>query len=96
MGRSQQHKVAGIIRARKGAAGAPEPGPGNGAPSLAGTTLTVANWLPPSHPLVSEVIVPMTQKIAEATHGEVTATILPAPLGPPGAHFDFAVNGVAT
>lgn len=65
------------------------------APALAGTTLTVANWLPPSHPLVSEVIVPMTQKIAEATHGEVTATILPAQLGPPGAHFDFAVNGVA-
>ncbi len=65
------------------------------APAGAETTLTVANWLPPSHPLVSEVIVPMTEKIAEATHGEVKATILPAPLGPPGAHFDFAVNGVA-
>ncbi|MCR8546199.1 TRAP transporter substrate-binding protein [Salipiger sp. P9] len=68
--------------------------------SLAGaasaeTVLTVANWLPPSHPLVSEVIVPMTEQIAEATGGEVTANILPAPLGPPGAHFDFAVNGVA-
>ena len=68
--------------------------------SLAGaasaqTVLTVANWLPPSHPLVSELIVPMTEQIAEATGGEVTATILPAPLGPPQAHFDFAVNGVA-
>lgn len=61
----------------------------------ADTVLTVANWLPPSHPLVSEVIVPMTTKIAEATGGTVKATILPAPLGPPGAHFDFAVNGVA-
>ncbi|HEY0276545.1 MAG TPA: TRAP transporter substrate-binding protein [Paenirhodobacter sp.] len=61
----------------------------------ADTVLTVANWLPPSHPLVSEVIVPLTEKIAEATHGQVRATILPAPLGPPGAHFDFAVNGVA-
>jgi TRAP-type C4-dicarboxylate transport system substrate-binding protein len=59
------------------------------------TVLTVANWLPPSHPLVSELIVPMTEQIAEATGGEVTATILPAPLGPPQAHFDFAVNGVA-
>ena len=59
------------------------------------TVLTVANWLPPSHPLVSELIVPMTEQIAEATGGEVTANILPAPLGPPGAHFDFAVNGVA-
>nr|WP_321509784.1 TRAP transporter substrate-binding protein [uncultured Celeribacter sp.] len=59
------------------------------------TVLTVANWLPPSHPLVSEVIVPLTEEIAEATNGEVTANILPAPLGPPAAHFDFAVNGVA-
>lgn len=64
-------------------------------PLFAETTLTVANWLPPSHPLVSEVIVPMTEQIAEATAGDVVANILPAPLGPPAAHFDFAVNGVA-
>ena len=64
-------------------------------PALSQTTLTVANWLPPSHPLVSDVIVPMTEQIAEATDGEVVANILPAPLGPPPAHFDFAVNGVA-
>ncbi|MBB96056.1 MAG: ABC transporter substrate-binding protein [Rhodobacteraceae bacterium] len=59
------------------------------------TVLTVANWLPPSHPLVSEVVVPMTEQIEEATGGSVTTNILPAPLGPPPAHFDFAVNGVA-
>ena len=64
-------------------------------PSMADTVLTVANWLPPSHPLVSEVIVPMSEQIGEATGGSVTAKILPAPLGPPQAHFDFAVNGVA-
>lgn len=63
--------------------------------AAAETVLTVANWLPPSHPLVSDVIVPMTEQIAEATGGSVTANILPAPLGPPPAHFDFAVNGVA-
>ncbi|WP_349295101.1 TRAP transporter substrate-binding protein (plasmid) [Thioclava sp. 'Guangxiensis'] len=61
----------------------------------ANTVLTVANWLPPAHPLVSEVIKPLTEEIAKATNGEVTANILPAPLGPPAAHFDFAVNGVA-
>ena len=66
-----------------------------GTGASAQTVLTVANWLPPSHPLVSELIVPMTEDIAEATGGAVTAQILPAPLGPPGAHFDFAVNGVA-
>ncbi|MEC7760624.1 MAG: TRAP transporter substrate-binding protein [Pseudomonadota bacterium] len=64
------------------------------APAMA-ETLTVANWLPPSHPLVTDVIVPLTEQIAEATGGDVTANILPAPLGPPPAHFDFAVNGVA-
>ncbi|MEM5477678.1 TRAP transporter substrate-binding protein [Pacificibacter sp. AS14] len=64
-------------------------------PLFAETTLTVANWLPPSHPLVSEVIVPMTEQITAATGGEVVANILPAPLGPPAAHFDFAINGVA-
>ncbi|OCX66976.1 ABC transporter substrate-binding protein [Thioclava sp. SK-1] len=64
-------------------------------PALAQTNLTVANWLPPSHPLVSQLIVPMTEAISDATQGEVTATLLPAPLGPPQAHFDFAVNGVA-
>ncbi|MBE3639932.1 TRAP transporter substrate-binding protein [Mangrovicoccus algicola] len=63
--------------------------------ACADTVLTVANWLPPAHPLVAEVIVPMTEAIAEATDGSVTANILPAPLGPPAAHFDFAVNGVA-
>jgi len=64
-------------------------------PAFAKTVLTVANWLPPSHPLVSEVIVPMAKEIEEATKGEVTLKILPAPLGPPAAHFDFAVNDVA-
>ncbi|WP_240722554.1 TRAP transporter substrate-binding protein [Poseidonocella sp. HB161398] len=64
-------------------------------PAQAEVKLTVANWLPPSHPLVSEVIVPMTEQISEATGGNVAPMILPAPLGPPPAHFDFAVNGVA-
>lgn len=59
------------------------------------TKLTVANWLPPTHPLVSDVIVPMTEQIKEATGGEVSPQLLPAPLGPPPAHYDFAVNGVA-
>jgi len=65
------------------------------APVYSETSLTVANWLPPSHPLVSEVIMPMAESITAATKGEVSTTVLPAPLGPPPAHFDFAVNGVA-
>ncbi len=58
-------------------------------------TLRMANWLPPSHPLVSDVMVPYAAAIEEATEGRVTVDILDAPLGPPPAHYEFAVNGVA-
>jgi TRAP-type C4-dicarboxylate transport system substrate-binding protein len=64
-------------------------------PAAAETTLRVASWLPPSHPLVANIIVPWTDEVREATEGRVRMEILDAPLGPPPAHFDFAVNGVA-
>jgi len=63
--------------------------------AFAETKLTISNWLPPTHPLFSEVIVKMAENITEATGGEVTTIILPAPLGPPPAQFDIAANGVA-
>jgi len=63
--------------------------------ALAETKLTIANWLPPTHPLFSDVVVKMAENITEATGGEVTTSILPAPLGPPPAQFDIAANGVA-
>ncbi len=44
---------------------------------------------------MSDVIVPMTEESTAASGGEIVANILPAPLGPPAAHFDFPVNGVA-
>ena len=59
------------------------------------TTLRMANWLPPSHPLMAEVMVPYAEAIEEATEGRITVEILEAPLGPPPAHYDFAVNGIA-
>jgi TRAP-type C4-dicarboxylate transport system substrate-binding protein len=59
------------------------------------TVLRVANWLPPKHPLIAEIITPWTEQVKEATKGRVVMQVLPAPLGPPPAHFDFAVNGVA-
>src|SRR5690606_10843870 len=59
------------------------------------TTLRVANWLPPKHPLIAEIITPWTKEVEKATEGRVKMQILTSPLGPPPAHFDFAVNGVA-
>ncbi len=64
-------------------------------PASAQTVLRVANWLPPKHPLFAEIIVPWTKQVEEATNGRVKMEVLDAPLGPPPAHFDFAVNGVA-
>ncbi|MBT9372161.1 TRAP transporter substrate-binding protein [Rhizobium sp. CSW-27] len=63
--------------------------------ALAETTLNMANWLPPTHPLVTDVMKPYAEAVKKATEGRVTINIMQAPLGPPAAHFDFAVNGVA-
>jgi TRAP-type C4-dicarboxylate transport system substrate-binding protein len=65
------------------------------APAEAQTTLRVANWLPPSHPLIAKIIRPWTEEVNKATQGRVKMQVLDAPLGPPPAHFDFAVNRVA-
>jgi len=64
-------------------------------PASAQTVIRVANWLPPAHPLFAEIIKPWTEQVEEATEGRVDMQILDAPLGPPPAHMDFAVNGVA-
>lgn len=64
-------------------------------PCNAQTVLRVANWLPTNHPLVVNVIKPWTEQVGKATNGRVVMQVLDAPLGPPAAHFDFAVNGIA-
>ncbi|WP_349368340.1 TRAP transporter substrate-binding protein [Salinarimonas sp.] len=92
------HDVPVEARARRGAAGLLAGLIGLAVlagPAAAQTTLRMANWLPPSHPLVADVMKPYAERVAEATDGRVTIQILDAPLGPPPAHYDFAVNGVA-
>ena len=59
------------------------------------TTLTLSSWLPPSHPIVADMIVPWTQEVEKATKGNVKVKILPKPLGKPPAHFDIAKDGLA-
>lgn len=66
-----------------------------GSSAEAQTTLRVANWLPPSHPLIAKIIRPWTEEVTKVTEGRVKMQVLDAPLGPPPAHFDFAVNRVA-
>lgn len=59
------------------------------------TVLRLSNWLPPSHPIVKDMMVPWAEQLKEATEGRVEVQILDAPLGPPPAHFDLAANGIA-
>ncbi|SFP99123.1 TRAP transporter substrate-binding protein [Tranquillimonas alkanivorans] len=59
------------------------------------TTLRVSNWLPPSHPIVKDIVQPWAEQVEEATEGRVEVQILDAPLGPPPAHFDLAATGAA-
>lgn len=59
------------------------------------TTLRLSNWLPPSHPIVRDMMVPWAESLEQASDGRINVQILDAPLGPPPAHFDLAVNGAA-
>ncbi|NHF72851.1 TRAP transporter substrate-binding protein [Paracoccus xiamenensis] len=58
-------------------------------------TLRLSNWLPPSHPVVKDIMVPWAEQVTEATEGRVAVQILDAPLGPPPAHFDLVASGAA-
>ena len=63
--------------------------------SYAETTLLMANWLPPTHPWVKNIMIPWIEKVHIATEGRIKIQLLNAPIGPPPAHFNFAVNGIA-
>ncbi|NVK20502.1 MAG: TRAP transporter substrate-binding protein [Methylocystaceae bacterium] len=65
------------------------------APVKAETVLTLSSWLPPSHPVVKDMIVPWTEQVKEATEGRVRVQILAKGLGHPKVHFDVARNGLA-
>ena len=63
--------------------------------SYADTTLRMASWLPPQHPWVLDIMVPWIEKVKIATEGRVRIELLSAPIGPPPAHYNFAVKGIA-
>lgn len=57
--------------------------------------LALSAWLPPAHPVVNEIVKPWAEEVGKVTEGRVTVRILPRPLGPPPAHFDLAIDGIA-
>lgn len=65
------------------------------APSSAETTLRVSNWLPPSHPIVRDILEPWGKQVEEATGGNVKVEIMASPIGKPPAQFDLIKSGAA-
>ncbi|MCF3935553.1 TRAP transporter substrate-binding protein [Acuticoccus sp. M5D2P5] len=63
--------------------------------ALADTTLTVSNWLPPSHPIVRDIVIPWGEAVSEATDGRVTVEVMAAPIGKPPAQYDLVRDGAA-
>ena len=63
--------------------------------AVAQTTLRVSNWLPPSHPIIADMIKPWAADIESATQGRVKIEVMEAPLGPPPAQFDIVQTGQA-
>lgn len=59
------------------------------------TTLRVSNWLPPSHPIVRDILAPWGQQVEKATQGRVKVEIMAAPIGKPPAQFDLVKSGAA-
>lgn len=58
------------------------------------TVWRLSNWVPPTHPVVTDIFQVWAQKVGAATEGRVKVQIIPA-LGAPPAHFDLVHNGVA-
>ncbi|MGR3564473.1 MAG: TRAP transporter substrate-binding protein [Heliomarina sp.] len=61
----------------------------------ADTTLRYSNWLPATHPFMSEVIQPWIEDVAEATEGRVTVEILPKVVGTVPTQFEVVRDGLA-
>lgn len=58
-------------------------------------SLTVSSWVPPTHFVHTDFLLPFAEQVAEVTEGRVTLNILPAPLGGPAQHWELARNGIA-
>jgi len=57
--------------------------------------LSLSSWLPPSHPIVANMMVPWIENVKKATDGRVSIKILAKGLGHPKNYFDIVKNGMA-
>ncbi|SLN76581.1 TRAP transporter substrate-binding protein DctP [Oceanibacterium hippocampi] len=61
----------------------------------AGTELLFSTFFPPQHVLVKDVLKPWADKVAEATHGDVTVSFAASSLAPPPKQLDMVQDGIA-
>lgn len=57
--------------------------------------LTFSSWLPPSHPIVADMMIPWMENVKSATDGRVQIKLLAKGLGHPKAYFEIVKNGMA-
>jgi TRAP-type C4-dicarboxylate transport system substrate-binding protein len=58
------------------------------------TVIRFSNWVPPTHPVSTDVIGVWADRVKEATDGRVVVEVV-SPLGNPPSHLDLVQNGVA-
>ena len=58
------------------------------------TVLRFSNWVPPTHPISTEVIGVWAKQVDETTRGSVKVQVIP-PLGAPPGHYDLVRSGTA-
>ena len=63
------------------------------APAQAQTTLTMSNWVPPTHPIVVYIMKPWAEQVEKATAGRVKINMLPKAIAAPNQHYDATING---
>ena len=59
------------------------------------TTLTLSNWVPPTHFITKDILEPWMAEVSKVTQGRVNVRVLPKPVGGPAQHFELARKGVA-
>lgn len=63
--------------------------------ALAQVELSMSAWVPPSHMLVRDGMVPWMQEVEKVTQGRVKVKLLPKPVTNPVNHFDAVRDGLA-
>ena len=56
-------------------------------------TITIGNWLPPHHLIVSGILQPWARAIEAETNGTLKFELMTSALGPPPAQFDLLLDG---